>query len=168
VLQGSPLSPWLFNLFIDNLLSKVNAGISGIPICLFYADNRIMATNSKMDLPGKLKIVQAWTVENMLFLNSKKCAVTIARRDLPPLSVYGQAIPQVETYTPILDSPLGQAGSTFNSTLTSEFRPPWIAHWLGVQSNSWCPTHQLRVYKQFLTVGSTSVATQVACNCSYV
>lgn len=42
VFQGSPISPWLFNLFIDDLLYEVNAGIVGIPICLFYADDAVI------------------------------------------------------------------------------------------------------------------------------
>jgi len=99
VLQGSPFSPWLFNLFIDDLLYKVNIGISGIPICFFYADDGVIATNSKTDLAEKLKIVEDWTVENLLFLNSKKCALITTRQGLPLLSVYGQAIPQVDCYT---------------------------------------------------------------------
>lgn len=150
VLQGSPLSPWLFNLFIDDLLYKVNAGISGIPICLFYADDGMIATNSKMDLPGKLQIVEAWTVENRLFLNPTKCAVITTRRDLPPLSVYGQAIPHVETYT-YLGFPVQANGVDFQQHLHQRVQAAVDrARWLGVQSNSWGPAHRLRVYKQFL------------------
>lgn len=150
VLQGSPSSAWLFNLFMDDLLYKVNAGVSGIPICLFYADDGMIATNSKTDLPEKLKIVEDWTVENLLFLNPKKCAIITTRRGLPPLSVYGQVIPQVDSYT-YLGFPVVASGIDFEQHLEQRVTAAVNrARWLGVQSNSWGPAHRLRVYKQFL------------------
>jgi retron-type reverse transcriptase len=81
--QGSPLSPWLFNLFIDDLLYLVNADITGIPICLFYADDGVIVTNSKTNLEEKLQIVENWTIQNAIFLNPPKCAVITSRSDPP-------------------------------------------------------------------------------------
>ena len=149
-LQGSPLSPWLFNLFIDDLLYKVNTGISGIPICLFYADDGALVTNSKIDLSQKLKTVEDWTLENMLLLNPKKCAVITTRIGLPLLSVYGQAISRVESYT-YLGFPVRAGGINFPEHLEQRVQAAVNrARWLGVQSDSWGPAHRLRVYKQFL------------------
>ena len=122
----------------------------GIPICLFYADDGVIATSSKTSLPEKLKIVEDWTVENLLFLNPKKCAIITTRRDLPPLSVYGQAIPQVDSY-PYLGFPVVASGIDFQQHLEQRVQAAVNrARWLGLQSNSWGPAHRLRVYKQFL------------------
>ena len=150
VLQGSPLSPWLFNLFIDDLLYEVNAGISGVPICLFYADDGAIITNSQVDLAEKLKMVEEWSIRNGLLLNPAKCAVITTQIGLPTLSAYGQEIPRTDGYR-YLGFPVTADGIDFPRHLEERMRAAVNrARWLGVQSNSWGPAHRLRVYKQFL------------------
>jgi hypothetical protein len=58
VLQGSLLSPWLFNLFIDNLLFKVNIGILETPLCFFYADNGVILPDLNTQLLEKAQVVE--------------------------------------------------------------------------------------------------------------
>jgi hypothetical protein len=150
VLQGSPLSPWLFNLFVDDLLYLVNADTAGIPICLFYADDGVIITNSKTDVGEKLRIVEKWTMVNAIFLNPAKCAVITSRSDLPALSVYGQEIPRAVAYT-YLGFPVVASGVDFPRHLEQRIQAAvGRARWLGVHSNSWGPAHRLRIYKQFL------------------
>jgi hypothetical protein len=150
VFQGSPLSPWLFNLFVDDLLHQVNAQAPEIPLCLFYADDGVIITHSKTDLAQLLRIVEDWTVENAIFLNPAKCAVVTSRSDLPSLLVYGQEIPRAESYT-YLGFPVTANGIDFQKHLEQRIQAAvGRARWLGVQSNSWGPAHRLRIYKQFL------------------
>jgi hypothetical protein len=150
VLQGSPLSPWLFNLFIDDLLYLVNAGVTGIPICLFYADDGVIIINSKTDVREKLQIVECWTLHNAIFLNPAKCAVITSRSDLPALSVYNQVIPRTDAYT-YLGFPVLASGIDFQRHLEQRIQAAvGRARWLGLHSNSWGPAHRLRIYKQFL------------------
>jgi hypothetical protein len=150
VLQGSPLSPWLFNLFVDDLLYQVNAQAPGIPLCLFYADDGVILTHANMDLAPLLRIVEEWTIENAIFLNPAKCAVVTSCPDLPTLQVYGQDIPKAESYT-YLGFPVTANGIDFQKHLEQRIQAAiGRAKWLGVYSDSWGPAHRLRVYRQFL------------------
>jgi retron-type reverse transcriptase len=150
VLQGSPLSPWLFNLFIDDLLYKVNTDAPAIPWCLFYADDGVIITPAQINLASLLQIVEDWTQENAIFLNPAKCAVITSCADLPPLQVYGQEIPRVESYT-YLGFPVTREGIDFPTHLRERIQAAiGRAVFLGIQSNAWGPAHRLRVYKQFL------------------
>jgi hypothetical protein len=110
--QGSPFSPWLFNIFVDNLLYEVNALATGPPICLFYADDGVIIAHSKTDLGEVLRIVEEWSRQNAIFLNPAKCAVVTSRSDLPPLSVYGHELPRPESYT-YLGFPVSVGGIDF-------------------------------------------------------
>jgi hypothetical protein len=150
VLQGSPLSPWLFNLFIDDLLYMINTDIPRIPICLFYADDGVLITNSKVDIHQKLQMVEDWTHQNTIFLNPAKCAVLTSRSNFAPLFVYGQEIPQKQSYS-YLGFPVTVNGIDFQAHLEYRIQAAiGRARWLGVQSDAWGPAHRLRIYKQFL------------------
>jgi hypothetical protein len=151
VLQGSPLTPWLFNLFVDDLLYKVNERVPGpIPVCLFYADDGVLVADSKTDLAELLEVIEAWTMENAIFLNPGKCAEVTSRPEMPTLSAYGVAIPHVEVYS-YLGFPVTANGIDFEQHLTQRIDAAiGRAQWLGVFSNSWGAGHRLRVYKTYL------------------
>ena len=72
VFQGSPLSPYLFNMYIDGLLDLLNEGITGPPVCLFYADDGVLVTPMRVNVQELLDKVYAWSVENTIKLNVKK------------------------------------------------------------------------------------------------
>jgi hypothetical protein len=150
VLQGSPFSPWLFNVFVDDLLDQVNAGTTGPPICLFYADDGVILANARTDVHEKLRVVEEWTRQNAIYLNPAKCAIVTARPDLPPLCVYGQEISRQDSYA-YLGFPITAEGVDFAQHLEQRITAAvGRARWLGVQSNAWGPAHRLRVYKVFL------------------
>lgn len=150
VLQGSPSSPWLFNIFVDDLLCLVNADMTGPPICLFYADDGVIIINSRTDVQEKLRVVEGWSRQNAIYLNPAKCAVITARSDLPPLLVCNQEIPRPASYT-YLGFPVTAAGIDFAAHLEQRIQAAvGRARWLGVQSNPWGPAHRLRIYKAFL------------------
>lgn len=150
VLQGSPFSPWLFNVFVDDLLYQVNDLGPGPPICLFYADDGVIIVNSRTDLQEKLRVVEEWSRRNVIFLNPAKCAVITARSDLPPLFVYGHELDRPHSYT-YLGFPVSAGGIDFALHLQQRIEAAvGRARWLGLHSNSWGPAHRLRIYKVFL------------------
>ena len=56
--QGSLISPFLFNLFINNMIEKLNSLI-GIT-CLGYADDIGALTLSRRDADRTIKEVKSW------------------------------------------------------------------------------------------------------------
>ena len=150
VLQGSPLSPWLFNLFIDDLLVEVNKGALGIPICFFYADDGVVIPESETEIQSKLMIIERWTKRNALFLNPKKCAIVTAMSALGPLLIYNEEVPQ-QALVNYLGVPICAKGMDFKLHLQQRIHAAiGRTRWLGIQSDSWGPAHRLRIYKQFL------------------
>jgi retron-type reverse transcriptase len=59
VLQGSPLSPYLFNIFVDGLLEDLNDGATTVPRSLFYADDGTLLASSPSEIQRLLDVVAA-------------------------------------------------------------------------------------------------------------
>lgn len=151
VLQGSPLSPWLFNLFVDDLLALANEGCGDLPACLFYADDGVLLASDVAEATRLLCIVERWSTLNRLYLNPTKCAV-VAPSALGPvaLSVGDQTIRQVSSYT-YLGFPITSRGVDFRIYLDDRLDAAIRrARWLGLQSNTWGPVTRLHVYRIFL------------------
>lgn len=150
VSQGCPFSPWLFNVFADDLLHLINADPTGVPICLFYTDDGVIIANAQTDVAAVLQKVEDWTRRNALFLNPAKCAVITSRSDLPPLFVDGHEIPRPDSYT-YLGFPVTAASIDFAKHLEQRIDAAVArTRWLGLYSNAWGPAHRLRIYKLFL------------------
>lgn len=149
VLQGSPLSPWLFNLFIDDLLQELNTTANGIPWCLFYADDGVLLLDSEADLIRLVQVLEDWTIRNKILLNPKKCAI-LSTSTLQPIRVYQQLIPRQESYQ-YLGFPITLQGVDFAVHLRNRIEAAINkSHWLGVYSDAWGPAHRIQVFKTFL------------------
>jgi len=57
VLQGSPLSLSLFNIFVDRLLGDLNDGATIVPRSLFYVDDSTLLASSASEIQRLLNIV---------------------------------------------------------------------------------------------------------------
>ena len=85
VQQGSMLSPLLYSIFIDKLITKLNEG-PGLNItdelkanCLLYADDIVLVSKNESDMTNLLEIAQESAIENNYRFNIDKCAYTCNR-----------------------------------------------------------------------------------------
>lgn len=158
VLQGSPLSPCLFNLFVDGLLSRLNQDAKEIPRALFYADDGALLGDGTMDMQQLVDMVQIWSEENGIELNVKKCGYMTTRPDPLTLYIGSEAIPQVQYYL-YLGFPIALTlqggrwrggidwGSHLRRRIDAAVRR---ARFLTLFSASWGPLHRTRGYLQYL------------------
>jgi hypothetical protein len=165
VLQGSPLSPHLFNLFVDSLLRELEAaGAARVSIAtytpavmsvvptLFYADDGTLLASSFPDIQRLMDITTAWCGSNEMELNIKKCGyLTSSPSDsLVSPTVSGSPLPRVDEYT-YLGFPVTPKGIDFRRHLTSRMEGATArASFLSVFSDGWGPAHRLRVYRTYL------------------
>lgn len=93
LLQGSILSPLLFNVFVDDLADALE-GTDDFVGCLLYADDLELLARTEMELQEKLDVVHRWCVENGMECNLRKCAVFVDY----PLYIGLERVPVTSTY----------------------------------------------------------------------
>ncbi|UYV74894.1 hypothetical protein LAZ67_12001706 [Cordylochernes scorpioides] len=92
VLQGEPLSPLLFILFITDLIEiynnsdllSVNLPEFGDIHLLLYADDIAIIGESRMNLQKKIKILKEYLDENLMTLNESKSKIMVFRNGGKP------------------------------------------------------------------------------------
>ena len=90
--QGCLLSPLLFNLYINDLVSdmkQLNSGIDidGEKVCiLLYADDVILMADTEEELNGLLDCLHQWCEKNCLKINKEKSKILHFRRPSSPRS----------------------------------------------------------------------------------
>lgn len=109
--QGCPMSPILFDVFINDILSGTARwgvrvpGLAGIRIPgLLFADDLILLAESKEDLHSLMGAVEAWANKWEMSFGAAKCGVMVvggpdleAREEMWTLQ--GQEVKVVEEYT---------------------------------------------------------------------
>ena len=78
-MQGSPLSPYLFNIYIDELVVCLNDSTAGIPQSLFYADDGVLLARDLPSLHSLADVLTDWSTEAGIGVNVKKCGLIPGR-----------------------------------------------------------------------------------------
>lgn len=131
VRQGSPDSPLLFDIFINDILAKCRQwgvrvlGVKGRMSGLMFADDLALLAGSKRRLAKMVKAVETWALQWGMRFGVKKCGVTVVTckgeasrtRNFEKLreaglAVQGEMIPVVEEYRYL--------GIVINDQLSSE------------------------------------------------
>lgn len=150
VLQGCPLSPHLFNIFVDGLLEELNRDAQTIPRSLFYADDGTLLASSSSEIQRLLNIVASWSARNRMTLNVKKCGCIAPPASREAVRLGEDHVPRVEEYS-YLGFPVTGAGINFAKHLTKRLdQACGRADFLSLHSDRWGPAHRLRIYRQYL------------------
>ena len=100
LLQGSVLSPWLFNVFINDLAEEINSSATckgqAFPVGLFFADDIQIQSKDEHVVRSALDLVVSWAEKNRMEINVLKCGQFDTGNRL---FVRDQALPVVETYS---------------------------------------------------------------------
>ena len=98
VRQGDNLSPTLFNIFINDLISHVKATNVGIDIMgdlcniFMYADDIVLLANCETDLQILLDCVNSWCSNWNLVINTSKSKTVHFRKKTKPLTKHKFAL----------------------------------------------------------------------------
>jgi hypothetical protein len=116
VFQGSVLSPFLFNVFIDPLAKLLNDDTDLVPIALFYADDITIKARTDDRMKQSIQLCEIWALENGMRWGIQKCGV-IGSKSVFFLN--GERIPSVSRYK-YLGSPHGRHGILWGDFLAQK------------------------------------------------
>ena len=112
VQQGSLLSPWLYSLFIDDLIQTLNSNGPMVQVNesfsvnnFFYADDIALVSKKREEMQALLDICDKHSLENKYRFNVKKCVTLNNAR----LSLYGELLDHQKEFT-YLGIPIGSHG----------------------------------------------------------
>ena len=147
ILQGSPLSSSLFNLFIDGLLDMLNTNQLR---CLFYADDGVLLTRSFQEAQRLLDLCDEWIKEYHLQFNVSKCAVLQQTDSDPPLVLSETIVPSVSRYI-YLGFPITINGIDFQDHLHQRLiKAVKLSQALSFTSDAWSVSDRLHIYYIYL------------------
>ena len=153
VLQGSPISPFLFNIYIDGLICTLNSTADpGVPRCLFYADDGVLLARDPVTLQTLADILARWSAEASIGVNIQKCGLVsrLAEGTCPDITIAGRVVPRVQSYL-YLGFPVVAAGIDFVRHLEGRMASAaGRVSFLRRHSDRWGPAHRLRIYRQYL------------------
>jgi exonuclease III len=109
--QGCPMSPLLFDIFINDILEGQEQfgvevpGVSGRKLAgLMFADDVVILAPDRTMLHRQMREVGSWASRWEMSVGAAKCGVTVFYGDVSAIErdqwmLQGQAIPVVESYT---------------------------------------------------------------------
>ncbi|KAI7298710.1 hypothetical protein KC315_g17928 [Hortaea werneckii] len=150
VLQGSPLSPLLWNVVADGLIRDLNNGIEGLPRAVFYADDGALLYREEAEIQPLLELVGRWCERNGIAVNAAKCGHVTLRPDPGPVYWGTELIHQVQEYR-YLGFPVTAKGIDFQDHLGRRLEQAKAnARFMAQHSATWGVANRLRIYQQYL------------------
>ncbi len=81
MVQGSPISPALFNIYVEDIITNIKTSLNEQKIPLyykFYADDLVIFTHS-INVKTTLKTLHTWSETYNLKINATKSAILCNR-----------------------------------------------------------------------------------------
>jgi hypothetical protein len=145
LMQGSVLSPMLFNVFIDSLCLWIQQDTDTVP--LLFADDIALLARNDADLQQALDVCGEWAESNGLQFNIAK-SKTINTES--PLMLAGDRLDVVQHYT-YLGVVFSGEGIDAETSLRSQIdKHRRFRNWLNVSCCHWHPDAKLTAIKTFL------------------
>lgn len=155
VFQGSILSPFLFNVFIDSLASSLNTTVDSRFLALLFADDVVIKARTRAAAQKAIEICLKWAKLNGMTWNISKCGVMgtskgergIQKQDLMMGLIQ---IPEVTMYK-YLGLPHAESGilwSVYGATLIAKHEG--ILKATIVRRKAWSMQTRLTIYKVFI------------------
>lgn len=158
LLQGSSLSPTLFNFFIDELVHRLSQPdmpkvlTHGIRTnCLFFADDGNLHAKSAEDMQSLLNVCADWSQRVGMRFSPSKCALVSSQPT--SLSLYETALPQKEseTYLGMPVTPEGLDWELSARNRTNKAKGVIVAlSKVGFNGTGWPPWASIQVMRSFI------------------
>lgn len=146
VFQGSILSPFLFNLYIDSLATQLEEIVPEIVVLLF-ADDIVLKGHHVDNLQLALDICFQWSISSSMVWNLSKCGVMGISHSL---YLGNQIIPKVSRYK-YLGLPHHRQGIDWNNHLQSATsKAHKLMSHIQLKSQLWSPGTRLIIWKTFI------------------
>ena len=132
VRQGCILSPLLFNIFLSDLarsLQEIESPAVGNINSIFWADDLVMFSDSETGLQNMLNLLQTYSKENYLTVNTKKTKCMIFNKNgrllLRPFYLNDVRLEcvRVYKYSGFMITPSGEISTGLKDLRDRAFRP---------------------------------------------
>ena len=158
LLQGSSLSPILFNLFINDMLDKLQQEENKVKTDnietnhLCFADDATVHSNNPKTLQRLLNVCEEWSLQVGMKFEPTKCVILGADPE-DKYYIYGKEVPKVDS-TKYLGITFNKKGIDWENMIQekeNKIHMMTIALGkIGFSLNGWSLKHSITVYKTFI------------------